>query len=140
MRTRFADALLAALAAWALPLAYLVFSGPTFDSSGKPDNAPYLAKGALLFLTPVILALLVAYFLSVQFILSRLRLGSLPFLLFAAGVAGSVVGMALYRAEAPSAGSAFALQQATGIGGVLFLVLTTGEFARWVRSRRLTRR
>jgi di/tricarboxylate transporter len=139
LRTRLADALLAALASWALPLAYLVFSGPTFDSSGEPDNAPYLAKGALVFLTPVILALLVAYYFSVQFIFSRLRLASLPFLLIAAAVAGAIVGIAIYRGEAPSSGSAFAAQQGAAIGGLLFLVLTTGELARWLLVRRLTR-
>ena len=118
-----------------LPFAYLVFSGPTFDSSGQPDNAPYLAKGLLIFLTPVVLALLVAYFFVLPLLLSKLQARSLSALVSAAAVVATAVGVALYRAEAGSGAPAYAAQQAAVLAGLLFLILATGEVARWLRRR-----
>src|SRR5437899_1605058 len=77
MRSRMGDSVLAALVSWIIPFTYLVFSGPTYDTAGNPDNPPYWAKGALIFLTPLILILLTLYYYAMPVLLSWFRFKSL---------------------------------------------------------------
>ena len=140
MRDKLLNSTGAAFSAWILPFVYLAFSGPPLESSGRIDNSAYLAGGAILMLTPVILTALFAYFFSVVSILSFLGLDSLSARLLIASIPSAAFGLLVYRDAASDVSGLYALRIGAEASGLPFGILATGELARWFGVRRITHR
>src|SRR6266404_6273825 len=119
----------AALASWVIPFglgAAAFFAGPGVNRRGEVDDAPYRAGAGLLFLTPIFLTVLTAYFLTLTAILGRLKRLTLSTLVLVTAVVSVALGGSFYKQGLAVGGRSDAVFSLLTFGVGTFICLGSG--------------
>ncbi len=128
----------AALASWVIPFglgAAAFLAGPGLNARGEVDDAPYRAGAGLLFLTPIFLTVLTAYFLTLTAILGKLKRLTLSTLLGVAAVMGAAVGSSFYNQGLAVGGRSDAIRSFLTFSLGTFICLGSGCAMSWWLGR-----
>ena len=128
----------AALASWVIPFglgAAAFLAGPGLNARGEVDDAPYRAGAGLLFLTPIFLTVLTAYFLTLTAILGKLKRLTLSTLLGVAAVMGAGVGSSFYNQGLAVGGRSDAIRSFLTFSLGTFICLGSGCAMSWWLGR-----